>query len=166
VRQIFDRHPIKWMPPTKHKTGDIFFAHVHDALFDLVGVTTKQSIELLGMFSEAVHNPLLMDRYLALKATRYVHEACRHLGDEIEFKSSGVVAARATQVLDEALSLLEEVERESLWEAIGRGAFADVKRTRTGGKGYEGVVARSADYVNPLLDGLEAEARGRGALQP
>src|SRR5579884_415558 len=50
VRQIFDRHPIKWMPPTKHKTGDIFFAHVHDALFDLVGVTTKQSIELIGMF--------------------------------------------------------------------------------------------------------------------
>ncbi|HSY24162.1 MAG TPA: lysine 5,6-aminomutase subunit alpha, partial [Polyangiaceae bacterium] len=156
VRQIFDRHPIKWMPPTKHKTGDIFFAHVHDALFDLVGVATKQSIELLGMFSEAVHNPLLMDRYLALKATRYVHEACRDLGDEIEFKSTGLVAARATQVLDEALSLLEEVERESLWEAIARGAFADVKRTRTGGKGYEGVVARSADYVNPLLDALEA----------
>ncbi|MFO0665701.1 MAG: lysine 5,6-aminomutase subunit alpha [Polyangiaceae bacterium] len=24
IRQIFDRHPIKWMPPTKHKTGDIF----------------------------------------------------------------------------------------------------------------------------------------------
>ena len=26
VRQIFPRHPIKWMPPTKHKTGDIFSA--------------------------------------------------------------------------------------------------------------------------------------------
>ena len=159
IRQIFDRHPIKWMPPTKHKTGDIFFAHVHDALFDLVGVTTKQSIELLGMFSEAVHNPLLMDRYLALKATRYVHEACRDLGDEIEFKSTGVIASRAIQVLDEALSLLEEVERESLWEAIARGAFADVKRTRSGGKGYDGVVARSEDYVNPLLDALEGRGR-------
>src|SRR6185437_9061414 len=31
VRQIFDRHPIKWMPPTKFKTGDIFHSHVHDA---------------------------------------------------------------------------------------------------------------------------------------
>ncbi len=116
VRQIFDRHPIKWMPPTKHKTGDIFFAHVHDAMFDLVGVTTKQSIELLGMFSEAVHNPLLMDRYLSLKATRYVHGACKHLGDEIEFKRDGIVARRAEQVLDEALQLLEEVSRESIWE--------------------------------------------------
>ena len=92
VRQIFDKHPIKWMPPTKHKTEDIFFAHVHDALFNLVGVTTHQSIELLGMFSEAIHNPLLMDRYLSLKATRYVYGAARHLGDEIEFKRDGIVA--------------------------------------------------------------------------
>jgi beta-lysine 5,6-aminomutase alpha subunit len=155
VRQIFHRHPIKWMPPTKHKTGDIFFAHVHDAMFDLVGVTTKQSIELLGMFSEAVQNPLLMDRYLALKATRYVHGACKHLGDEIEFKADGIVGRRAERVLGEALQLLEEVKRESIWNAIARGAFADVKRSRDGGKGYAGVVPRSDDYVNPLLEALE-----------
>jgi beta-lysine 5,6-aminomutase alpha subunit len=158
VRQIFDRHPIKWMPPTKHKTGDIFFAHVHDAMFDLVGVTTKQSIELLGMFSEAIQNPLLMDRYLALKATRYVYGAAKHLGDEIEFKQDGIVGKRAVQVLDEALTLLEEVKRETIWEAIGRGAFADVKRTRTGGKGYAGVLDRAKDYVNPLLEALENRA--------
>ncbi len=158
IRQIFDKHPIKWMPPTKHKTGDIFFAHVHDAMFDLVGITTKQSIELLGMFSEAIHNPLLMDRYLALKATRYVYGAAKHLGEEIEFKKDGIVARRAIQVLDEALELLEEVKRESIWEAIGRGAFADVKRTRTGGKGYAGVLDRSRDYCNPLLDALERSA--------
>jgi beta-lysine 5,6-aminomutase alpha subunit len=157
VRQIFDRHPIKWMPPTKHKTGDIFFAHVHDAMFDLVGITTKQSIELLGMFSEAVHNPLLMDRYLALKATRYVHRACKHLGDEIEFKNDGIVARRAAQVLGEAHDLLAEVQRDSIWEAIAQGAFADVKRARTGGKGHAGVVERSKDYVNPLLAALEEE---------
>jgi beta-lysine 5,6-aminomutase alpha subunit len=155
VRQVFDRHPIKWMPPTKYKSGDIFFAHVHDAMFDLVGVTTGQTIELLGMFSEAVQNPLLMDRYLALKATRYVHSACRHLGDEIDFKPDGRIARRAIQVLDEALALLVDVERESIWDAIGRGAFADVKRARDGGKGFAGVVARAEDYVNPLLDALE-----------
>ena len=61
------------------------------------------------MFSEAIHNPLLMDRYLSLKATRYVHGACRHLGDEIEFKRDGIVARRAEQVLREARVLLEEV---------------------------------------------------------
>jgi beta-lysine 5,6-aminomutase alpha subunit len=155
IRQIFHKHPIKWMPPTKHKTGDIFQSHVHDAMFNLVGITTHQSIELLGMFSEAVHNPMLMDRYLSLKATRYIFNAARHLGDEIEFKPDGRVAKRAVQVLSEATAQLEEVRADSIWDAIGKGAFGDVKRTREGGKGYAGVVERGPDYVNPLLDALE-----------
>jgi beta-lysine 5,6-aminomutase alpha subunit len=156
IRQVFSAHPIKWMPPTKFKTGDVFQSHVHDALFSLVGVTTHQSIELLGMFSEAIHNPMLMDRYLSLKATKYVFNTARSLGDEITLKPGGIMANRAVQVLDEALELLEEVERETIWNAIERGAFADVKRTRTGGKGFKGVFERSKDYVNPILTALEA----------
>ena len=158
IRQIFDKHPIKWMPPTKHKTGDIFQSHVHDAMFNLVGVTTGQSIELLGMFSEAIHNPMLMDRYLSLKAANYMNTTCKHLGAEIEFKKDGIVAKRAILVLDEALELLEEVEKDTIWDAIGKGAFADVKRTREGGKGFKGVAARDARYADPLLDMLEGKA--------
>lgn len=156
VRQIFARHPIKWMPPTKHKTGDIFQSHVHDALFSLVGVATGQSIELLGMFSEAVHNPLMMDRHLSLKATRYIFNAARHLGEEISFKPDGRVAKRAQDVLRRAADLLESVQSETLWNAIARGAFADIKRAPTGGKGLEGVLPRARNYFNPLLEQLEA----------
>jgi beta-lysine 5,6-aminomutase alpha subunit len=60
-------------------------------------------------------------------------------------------------VLREAHELLEDVKRTTIWEAIGNGAFADVKRTRTGGKGYAGVVARAGagNYVNPILERLE-----------
>jgi len=156
VRQVFPRHPIKWMPPTKFKTGDVFQSHVHDAMFNLVGVTTHQSIELLGMFSEAIHNPMLMDRYLSLKATKYVFNTCKSLGDESAIKPDGIMAKRAVAVLDEACTLLEEVHEDTIWEAIAKGSFADVKRTRTGGKGYAGVAERAADYVNPILDALEA----------
>src|SRR5204863_8203054 len=106
VRQVFPRHPIKWMPPTKHKTGDVFQSHVHDAMFNLVGVMTNQSIELLGMFSEAIHNPLLMDRYLALKSARYVFTTAKHLGDEIQFKPGGIIEQRAREVLTSAHGLL------------------------------------------------------------
>jgi beta-lysine 5,6-aminomutase alpha subunit len=146
------------MPPTKHKTGDVFQSHVHDAMFNLVGIMTEQPIELLGMFSEAIHNPMLMDRYLSLKATRYVFGACKDLGRELEIKPNGVIGQRAVQVLDEAHDLLVEVERDTIWEAIARGAFADGKRTRTGGKGYAGVFERDADYVNPILALLEGGA--------
>jgi len=155
IRQIFERHPIKWMPPTKHKTGDIFQSHVHDAMFNLVGVATGQSIELLGMFSEAIQNPLLMDRYLSLKSAQYIFSAARHLGDEIEWKRGGIVETRARQVLGESHALLAEVERDTIWEAIARGAFADVKRKRDGGKGYLGVVPKAPDYQNPFLEALE-----------
>jgi beta-lysine 5,6-aminomutase alpha subunit len=78
------------------------------------------------------------------------------LGDEIQFKTDGIVAGRAVHVLDQALRLLEEVHRDSIWDAIGRGAFADVKRERTGGRGYAGVVERNRSYLNPLLAELEA----------
>jgi len=158
VRQVFPRHPIKWMPPTKFKTGDVFQSHVHDAMFNLVGIATHQSIELLGMFSEAIHNPMLVDRYLSLKATKYVFNTARSLGDEISIKPGGIMARRAVAVLDEAHELLEQVERDTIWEAIATGAFADVKRSRTGGKGYAGVVPREADYLNPILSALEASS--------
>jgi beta-lysine 5,6-aminomutase alpha subunit len=160
VRQIFDRHPIKWMPPTKFKTGDILHSHVHDAMFNLAGITTNQSIELLGMFSEAIQTPLLMDRYLSLKSARYVFGTARHLGDEIQWKPGGIVERRAREVLASAHEQLAEVERVGIWDAIAAGAFADVKRARTGGKGYAGVLERDPEYVNPILEVLEAGRRG------
>jgi beta-lysine 5,6-aminomutase alpha subunit len=155
VRQIFPRHPIKWMPPTKFKSGDIMQAHVHDMMFNLVGVMTGQSIQLLGMFSEAIHNPLLMDRYLSLKATRYAFGTARHLGEEIAYRPDGIVEMRAREVLKEAHELLEEVNQKTIWKAISEGVFADVKRTKTGGKGYAGVVPRGINYLNPFLSALE-----------
>lgn len=158
VRQLFPDHPIKWMPPTKHKTGDIFFAHVHDALFSLVGALTGQSVQLLGMFSEAVHNPMLMDRYLSLKATRYVHGACRHLANEIELRPNGLVAERARTTLDRAHALLKDVHEQTIFDAIASGTFADVRRSREGGKGFTGIAVRASDYTNPILEELERDA--------
>jgi beta-lysine 5,6-aminomutase alpha subunit len=124
-------------------------------MFNLSGVMTHQSIELLGMFSEAIHTPLLMDRYLSLKSARYVFTTAKHLGDEITWRPGGIVESRAREVLFKAHDLLEEVRRDSIWDAIGHGAFGDVKRARNGGKGYAGVVERHTDYLNPILDVLE-----------
>ncbi len=156
VRQLFADHPIKWMPSTKHKTGDIFWSHRVDGLYDLVGVATDQTIELLGMMTESVHTPLLQDRFIALKGADYVFTAARHLSSEIQWNPQGRIVARAQQVLGEAHALLAEVAAEGMWSAIARGAFADVKRPELGGRGLEGVVERGADYVNPILTALGA----------
>jgi beta-lysine 5,6-aminomutase alpha subunit len=157
VRQIFAHHPIKWMPATKHKSGDIFWSHRVDGLFDLVGVATGQTIELLGMMTESIHTPLLQDRFCAIRGADYVFNAARHLSDEIVWNPEGRVVARARQVLAEARDQLREVHQEGMFAAIARGVFADVKRPESGGRGLAGVVEKSADYCNPLLDALEGQ---------
>ncbi len=46
--------------------------------------------------------------------------------------------------------MLEDVERIGLFTALERGMLADVKRSRTGGKGFSGVLEKDENYYNPL----------------
>ncbi len=156
VRTLFPEAPIKYMPPTKHKQGDIFFSHAYDVMADVVGWVTGQGIQLLGMMTEAMHNPFLMDRYVALKSADYVYRAWRSMGAEITFRPGGLVERRAQETLREALALLEEVARDGLMKAIGKARFGDVAREENGGKGLAGVVERGPAYFNPFLEILEA----------
>jgi beta-lysine 5,6-aminomutase alpha subunit len=167
VRTLFPGSPIKYMPPTKHKQGDIFFSHAYDVMADVVAQVTGQEIQLLGMMTEAMHNPLLMDRFVALKAAEYVRRAWKSMGAELVLRPGGMVERRADETLGRALALLEEVARDGLMRAISRARFADVARAEDGGKGLEGVVVRDPGYFNPLVELLEARAgQGPGARAP
>jgi beta-lysine 5,6-aminomutase alpha subunit len=152
IREVFPDAPLKYMPPTKFMSGNIFKGHVMDALFNLTGVLTGQSIQLLGMLTEAIHTPHLQDRYLAIESARYVMDSARSLGAELEFVPDGKVAVRVKEVMDEAEALLKHVSEAGLLAAIEEGTFADISRKRTGGKGLEGVFRKSADYWNPFLE--------------
>ncbi|MFW5981339.1 MAG: lysine 5,6-aminomutase subunit alpha, partial [bacterium] len=72
IRQIFPNSPLKYMPPTKYMTGDVFKGHIQDAMFNLASIMTGQGIQLLGMLTEAIHTPYLSDRALALENADYV----------------------------------------------------------------------------------------------
>lgn len=157
ARQIFPHAPLKYMPPTKHMTGNIFKGHIQDALFNLISVMTGQGIQLLGMMTEAMHTPHIHDRQLAIENAQYIFHNARNLGEEIQFRPGGKIEKRAQEVLDEAVQLLEEVQEVGLFEAIHRGTFADVKRALDGGKGLGGVIRKSVDYYNPM----EQELRQR-----
>ena len=155
VRRCFPDAPLKYMPPTKHKETDIFFSHAYDVMADLVAIWTRQGIQLLGMMTEAMHTPLLADRYVALKAASYIHRAAHGIGEELQVKEDGKIAERARAVFARATDLLEECRRDGLVTAIGRGRFGDVKRSELGGKGLDGVLERGRDYFNPFLEILE-----------
>jgi beta-lysine 5,6-aminomutase alpha subunit len=152
TRAVFPGCTLKYMPQTRHKTGDIFGSYAIDMLHDLVGVATGQDIILLGMLTEAVHTPYLHDRFLALEAARYVMRTAGGLGGELDVRPGGKIAVRAAQVLDGAAAMLEHVASAGLMPAIEQGLFAGIRRQRDGGKGLEGVVEKAPGYFNPLVD--------------
>jgi beta-lysine 5,6-aminomutase alpha subunit len=151
IRQIFPESPIKYMPPTKYMTGNIFQGNVQDALFNVVSIITNQSIHLLGMPTEAIHTPHIHDRYLSLINVDYIFRALKHFSEEIQFTPNGRIQKRAEKVLHNAVEMLEEIAQLGLMEAISRGMFADIARKPDGGKGLSGVVRKSDNYYNPFM---------------
>lgn len=151
TREIFPKAPLKYMPPTKFMTGNVFKGHIQDALFNAVSIWSGQGIQLLGMMTEAIHTPFMSDRFLAIENARYIFNNMKNIGDEVEFKQDGIIRNRARKVVDDALRLLEGMEAEGLFSALEKGMFGDVKRPKNGGKGLAGVVEKGNNYFNPFI---------------
>ena len=157
VRELFPDAPLKYMPPTKHMTGNVFFGYLLDGFFNLAGLLTGQQILLLGMMTEGIVTPFLSDRDLALENIRYVRGAAGGLAEDFRPVPGGFIAERAAQVLAESVELLERVADDGLLDSIGAGVFGVTKRPATGGRGLDGVARHEPDYYNPVTEILEGE---------
>lgn len=152
TREIFPKAPLKYMPPTKFMTGNIFRGHIQDALFNMIGIWTHQGLQLLGMPTEAIHTPFMSDRYLSIENARYIFNDMKSIGEEMEFREGGICRERAKTVLNNAMELLKQIEVEGLFTALEKGIFGDVKRPMNGGKGLAGVVTKGDNYFNPFIE--------------
>ncbi|BFU44662.1 lysine 5,6-aminomutase subunit alpha [Krasilnikovia sp. MM14-A1004] len=157
ARELFPDAPLKWMPPTKHMTGDVFRGNLLDGFFNLVGALTGQGILLVGMMTEAVVTPWLSDRDIALQNVRYVLNGAGNLHEDFVPAPGGFIQQRGRQVLAEAVELLEEIVDDTLLNAIADGTFGIMKRPADRGKGLDGVAKHDEDYYNPVTEALEAE---------
>jgi beta-lysine 5,6-aminomutase alpha subunit len=155
ARELFPDAPLKWMPPTKHMTGDVFRGNLLDGFFNLAGVLTGQGILLVGMMTEAVVTPWLSDRDIALQNVRYVRNACGGLAEDFVPAPGGFIQRRASHVLSEAVTLLERIADDGLLPAIADGTFGIMKRPADGGKGLAGVVEKADGYYNPAVVALD-----------
>ncbi len=162
ARQLFPDAPLKWMPPTRHMSGDVFRGYLLDGFFNLAGALTGQGILLVGMMTEAVVTPWLSDRDLALQNVRYVLNAAGQLQEDFHPPPDGFIAGRANQVLHEAIELLEEIASDSdeagdppLLAAIADGTFGLMRRPADGGRGLDGVAPRAEGYYNPATELLD-----------
>lgn len=164
AREIFPRAPLKYMPPTKFMTGNIFKGHVQDTLFNMVTIMTGQRIHLLGMLTEAIHTPFMSDRALSIENASYIFNTMEDLGDEIQFKDGGIMQNRADEVLSKASDLLKEIEKQGLFKTLEKGIFAGIKRPLDGGKGLNGVCEKHKDYFNPFIE-LMLNEKVRGSVK-
>ncbi len=152
TRQIFPEAPLKYMCNTKYKTGDIFFSHAVDTVFNLIGSLTNQGTILLGMPTEAIHTPWLHDRTMSIRCANYILKGSLGLSQELGYRSDGFISKFAQSVLDDAVKLLEKIEKIGLLKAIEKRTFAGVSRTVEGGKGARGVFpVRRGAYLNPFF---------------
>ncbi len=159
AREIFPKAPLKYMPPTKFMTGDIFKGHIQDTLFNMVTIMTGQKLHLLGMLTEALHTPFMSDRALSIDNAQYIFNNMEDFGSEITFKEGGIIQNRANEVLNNANELLTEIEKDGLFKTLSEGKFAGVKRPVDGGKGLDGVAVKEKDYFNPFIELMLKEAK-------
>src|SRR4029450_3703533 len=147
ARTLFPDAPLKWMPPTKHMTGDVFRGYLLDGVFNLAGALTGQGILLGGMMTEAVVTPWLSDRDLALRNVRYVLNSAGNLAEDFAPPPGGVIDRRAA------------AGRRGWGGLRGApdGACGRSRRAVAGGKGLDGVGGLGPDAYNPALELLEKE---------
>jgi beta-lysine 5,6-aminomutase alpha subunit len=108
------------------------------------------------MPTEAIHTPLLQDRFLAIRSASYVFHAARDLNQQFDWREDSLVARWANTILRDTVELLQEIERLGLFQALESGLFADIKRSSEGGRGLEGVFRKNEQYFNPFYEELLA----------
>jgi hypothetical protein len=115
ARQLFPDAPLKWMPPTKHMTGDIFRGYLLDGFFNLAGCddrsghpagrhddrSRRHAVDL-GSRSGPAERPLRLER--RRWPDRGLPPASRRLHPEA--RPSG---------LGEAIDLLDRSSRRRRW---------------------------------------------------
>lgn len=151
AREIFPKAPLKYMPPTKYMTGDIFKGQIQDTLFNMITIMTNQKLHLLGMLTEAIHTPFMSDRALSIDNAKYIFNNMEDISSEIVFKEDGIIQNRANEVLSKSHELLSEIEKNGLFLTLEKGIFGGVKRPIDGGKGLAGVVVKDDNYYNPFI---------------
>ena len=154
ARTLFPNAPLKWMPPTKHMTGDVFRGYLLDGFFNLVGAMTGQGILLVGMMTEAVVTPFLSDRDLALQNVRYVLNAAGGLTEDFHPPRDGFIQTRAREVLGESVELLERIVDDGLLPGDRRRDVRPDEAARRPGQGPrrgrgEGHAGRAGTTTRP-----------------
>ena len=78
-------------------------------------------------------------------------------------RRAGASSRGRTRCCADAEKILETVGRKGLFEALAAGVFADTRRPRDRGRGFDGVVRRHPAYANPFMEAWSETPAGARA---
>ncbi len=164
VRELFPDAPLKYMPPTKHMTGNIFAGYLLDAFFNLAAMMTEQEI-LLDRHDDRGHpHPVLVRPGSGAGERRAMSEM--RLDALARASGPSLAGSSPSEPIRCSMSrstLLRKIGADGLLNAIADGTFGMTKRPADGGRGLDGVIVKSDGYFNPaseILDGEQAPPAG------
>jgi len=149
VREAFPRCPTKYMAPKQSKSNKVPMNNILDTLFNVAGMITEQRTHSLGVLTEMSQ---VNDRFLSLQETNNIFHAMRALNDEVVFSANGKIMRHARQVLDRTHKFLKQISDISFFNAVERGLFANISRSKDRGEGCNGIFEKSRRYINPFAE--------------
>ena len=156
-KQLFSDCKRKYMPPTRHLTGDIFANITIQTLYNFVSCFSGQDVHFPGMMSEGYASPMIHDRACAIQGFNYVRRAVGALPTSLELSDGCDIQRYADKILKSTVELLESICGLGLFRSFEEGVFLNTKRPAREGHGYEGVFQVSQKYFNPLQQMFEIE---------
>jgi beta-lysine 5,6-aminomutase alpha subunit len=99
---------------------------------------------------------------LSIENARYIFNNMKSISEEITFKKGGIMEERVRVVLNKSIELLQEIEKQGLFNTIEKGIFANIKRPIKGGKGLDGVIKREKNYYNPFMEIMAKQLKRGG----
>ena len=163
ARELFPKAPLKWMPPTRHMTGDVFRGYLLDGVLqpgrraDRPGHPAGRDDDRGGRHAVALRpRPGAAERPLRPERRR---QACTRTS--VPRPDGFIAAARPPGARREHRPARADpgprVE-DGLLDAIADGTFGLMKRPADAGRGLDGVAGKAPGYFNPATEILE----GRG----
>ena len=154
ARELFPKAPLKWMPPTRHMTGDVFRGYLLDAFFNLAGRDDRpghpagRHDDRGGRHAVALRpRPGAAERPLRHGRRR---QPARGLRARARTASSSSAPTRCSPRASTCWSGSWPTSRKTgLLDAIADGTFGLMKRPADAGRGLDGVAEQGARLLQP-----------------
>ncbi len=161
IREIFPKSPTQYIPAPKMIQNPTDSQHLY-TLYTLVSMITEQSTQWAVLPHHQGSNAMVHDMKTSAHIANRTFHYAKHIGDEIAFSSNGIVARRASTVLENTHRVLKRLDSFGFIDAISRGMLTETNYSDNQSLGASGIFEKHRHYFNPVLTTMISEITDHG----